>query len=249
MADDFELKGGLFTLTALKLPCDDVAALRVWLAKRVAQAPAFFAGAPLVVDCARLAAVGDLAAVCRAVRDVGMHPVAVISERAEVVEQAGRLALSCLKPARKSKLAASRAAAADDHGGAVAPSAEVDSSETASAPAADGYRAPLVVTRPVRSGQQLYARGGDLIVIGSVNRDAEVVADGHIHVYGNLNGKAIAGARGSAQARIFAVSFDAQLVAVAGVYMTLDDAHAALRGQAAQVCLTDGRLLLTPVRA
>ena len=229
MAGDFELKGGLFTLTALKLPCDDVTALRAWLSGKVAQAPAFFAGAPLVLDCAALAAVGDLAAVCQAVTEAGMRPVAVVSEQADVVAQAGLLGLSCLKPARKPKPAASLP-------------------QTAPAlSAAAGYRAPLVVTKPVRSGQQLYARDRDLIVIGSVNRDAEVVADGHIHVYGNLNGKAIAGAQGWLPARIFAMSFDAQLVVVAGVYMTLDDDHAALRGRAVQILLTGGRLLLDPV--
>lgn len=231
MAGDFELKGGLFTLTALKLPCDDVAALRAWLFEKVAQAPAFFAGAPLVVDCAALAAVSDLAAVCQVVTETGMRPVAVVSEQADVIEQAGRLGLSCLKPARKPK-----------------PMPAASLPETAPALSAPtGYRAPLVVNKPVRSGQQLYARDQDLIVIGSVNRDAEVVADGHIHVYGNLNGKAIAGAQGCAQARIFAMSLDAQLVVVAGVYMTLDDDHAALRGRAVQIRLTDGRLLLDPV--
>ena len=80
----------------------------------------------------------------------------------------------------------------------------------------------LVVRGPLRSGQRVYARNGDLIVIGVVSRGAEVIADGNIHVYGPLRGKAMAGARGDAEARIFTTGLDAELVAVAGVYRVID---------------------------
>ena len=88
-------------------------------------------------------------------------------------------------------------------------------------PAAAG--APTLIVRgPLRSGQRVYARNGDLIVIGVVSRGAEVIADGNIHVYGPLRGKAMAGARGDGEARIFTTGLDAELVAVAGVYRVID---------------------------
>ncbi|MDT8990350.1 septum site-determining protein MinC [Curvibacter sp. APW13] len=102
----------------------------------------------------------------------------------------------------------------------------------------------MVVDKPLRSGQKVYARGGDLVVLAPVNQGAEVVADGNIHVYSTLRGKAMAGARGNANARIFALSLDPELVSIAGVYRTSETPLPAdVRGQAAQVRLsTDGGL-------
>ncbi|MFA4914878.1 MAG: septum site-determining protein MinC, partial [Burkholderiaceae bacterium] len=80
----------------------------------------------------------------------------------------------------------------------------------------------LVITKPLRSGQRVYARHSDLIVIGMVSQGAEVIADGNIHVYGPLRGKAMAGARGDASARIFTTELDAELLAVAGVYRVVE---------------------------
>ena len=81
----------------------------------------------------------------------------------------------------------------------------------------------MVVERPVRSGQQIYARERDLIVIGDVSPGAEVIADGHVHVYGALAGRAIAGARGRRDAGIFTLELRAELVAVSGIYRTFED--------------------------
>ena len=80
----------------------------------------------------------------------------------------------------------------------------------------------MVINRPLRSGQQVYARGRDLVVMAMVNAGAEVIADGHIHVYAPLRGKAMAGARGNTEARIFAQSLEAELISIAGVYRTSD---------------------------
>lgn len=80
----------------------------------------------------------------------------------------------------------------------------------------------LVIDRPLRSGQQAYARGGDLVVLAAVNAGAEVIADGSIHIYAPLRGRALAGASGSTEARIFTTRFEAELVSIAGVYRTFD---------------------------
>lgn len=98
--------------------------------------------------------------------------------------------------------------------------------------------AALVVDKPLRSGQQVYARGRDLVVMAMVNPGAEVIADGHIHVYAPLRGKAIAGARGNGDARIFALSLEAELISIAGIYRTSDvPLPDAVRGRPAMVSL------------
>ena len=112
----------------------------------------------------------------------------------------------------------------------------------------------MVLDRPLRSGQQVYAKGRDLIVLAMVNPGAEVLADGHIHVYAPLRGKAIAGAKGFAGARIFAQSMDPELISIAGVYRTSENPlPAEVRGRAAQVCLQAGpdgdKLLIVPLKA
>jgi len=96
---------------------------------------------------------------------------------------------------------------------------------------------PLVVDRPLRSGQQVYAEGRDLIMLGLVSHGAEVIADGHVHVYAPLRGRAIAGAKGNAEARIFTTLMQAQLLSIAGVYRTTEELPAGVAGRAAMVRL------------
>lgn len=100
--------------------------------------------------------------------------------------------------------------------------------------------ATLVIDKPVRSGQKIYARGGDLVVLAMVNQGGEVVADGHIHVYAPLRGKAMAGASGNTAARIFSTCLEPELISIAGVYRTSENALAPdVQGKAAQVRLSD----------
>ena len=100
--------------------------------------------------------------------------------------------------------------------------------------------ATMVIDKPLRSGQKIYARGADLVVLAMVNQGAEVVADGNIHVYAPLRGKAMAGARGNTAARIFSLCLEPELVSIAGVYRTSENALPAdVHGKAAQVRLSD----------
>src|SRR5690606_12624191 len=114
--------------------------------------------------------------------------------------------------------------------------------ETASSPGL--IHAPLV-----RSGQQLYADNRDLTVLTGVGAGAEVISDGSVHIYGPLRGRALAGAKGNEQARIFCREFHAELVAIAGHYRVLEDIPAELRGRAVQVWLHDGQLHLAALDA
>jgi septum site-determining protein MinC len=113
----------------------------------------------------------------------------------------------------------------------------------AAAPAAPMPLAPMIIDTPVRAGQRVYARGSDLIITAVVNNGAEIIADGSIHVYAPLNGRALAGASGNPEARIFALSMQPELVSIAGVYRTFDDGFPSdLTRQPAQIRLVGDRL-------
>jgi septum site-determining protein MinC len=115
---------------------------------------------------------------------------------------------------------------------------------------AEGQAAPTrVIDRPLRSGQRVYARGGDLVVLGLVSHGAEVIADGNIHIYGPLRGRAIAGANGDADARIFATAMEPELISIAGTYRTTDKPLADdVLGKPAQVRLDGDRMLIEPLK-
>lgn len=104
----------------------------------------------------------------------------------------------------------------------------------------------LIVDRPVRAGQQIYAKGGDLVVLATVNVGAELIADGSIHVYAPMRGRALAGARGNTQARIFVQGMQAELVSIAGVYRTIEQALPdSIQGKPTQIYLENERLVMT----
>ena len=106
----------------------------------------------------------------------------------------------------------------------------------------------LIIDKSLRSGQQVYAKGGDLIVLGTVNVGAELIADGSIHVYGALRGKAVAGAKGNAQARIFSTCMEPQLLSIAGTYRTTENPLPAdVLGKPAQIRLDGERLVFEPL--
>ncbi|WP_035851702.1 septum site-determining protein MinC [Deefgea rivuli] len=117
----------------------------------------------------------------------------------------------------------------------------------AAAPVAEPVAAPsaMIIDRPVRTGQQVYAKGCDLIVLALVSHGAEVIADGNIHVYAPLRGRALAGARGDTSARIFTTCMEAELVSVAGVYRSLDeDLPTSIAGKPSQIFLDQDKLVI-----
>ena len=109
------------------------------------------------------------------------------------------------------------------------------------------HRLPMVISQPVRSGQVVYAPKNDLIVLGSVNPGGQVVADGNIHIYGALRGRAIAGAQGAADARIFCQRLEAELLAISGIYLIWDDIPKASLGKAMQVALQGQVCVISPL--
>jgi len=184
---------------------------------------------PVVIDAARIAATESFAlgALVARLRDAHLHPVALSGAHAALRPEADRLQLGWLAalPERRGRAEPAAQAAPEAQPQTPEPEPEPEP-EPAAAEPAPGPAAPLaamVVERPVRSGQQIYARERDLVVIGDVSPGAEVIADGHVHVYGTLGGRAIAGARGRRDAGIFTLELRAELVAVSGIYRTFED--------------------------
>lgn len=106
----------------------------------------------------------------------------------------------------------------------------------------------MMIDTPVRAGQRIYARGADLVITAAVNNGAEVIADGSIHIYAPLRGRALAGASGNTEARIFAMSMEAELISIAGMYRTFDDGlPQQLAQQAVQICLMGDRIDIRPI--
>jgi septum site-determining protein MinC len=107
------------------------------------------------------------------------------------------------------------------------------------------HAGPVVVNQPVRGGQVIYAQGNDLVVLASVNPGAQVIADGHVHIYAPLRGRAVAGASGLLGARIFCQKLEAELVAISGAYVMADEIPTDRRGKPAQIFLENGECRIT----
>lgn len=224
MATANRVQGGIFTLMVVKIADPYDPALVRDIGEQVARSPAFFADAPVVLDLKDslgCTAVADYAALRELLRRQGMILVGV--QNASALQ---------LRAAKAADLAAFSGAA----NGAVRRPAERPSP----------VERTRLITQPVRSGMQIYAKGGDLVVVAPVSAGAELIADGHIHVYGALRGRAIAGASGDVTARIFAHRFEAELVAVAGRYLVNDAIPPEHLNRPAQVALIDDRLCILP---
>ncbi|ANY17441.1 septum site-determining protein MinC [Bordetella pseudohinzii] len=238
------------TLYAIRvvLHSADLEQLRQALARRMADAGSFFENEPVVIDASRLDEAMDWPALVDALVSHNLPPIGVVAEGAnlqaardagltpvelsataprapQVVDPAPPNHVSTPVPAApEASPAAKERTKSNGDAEAVPTRAARETTEAANhTAAAPQSSTALVITKPLRSGQRVYARHTDLVVIGMVSQGAEVIADGNIHVYGPLRGKAMAGARGDTSARIFTTHLDAELLAVAGVYRVVED--------------------------
>ena len=244
-----ELKIGQVGIANLRVRTLDVAKLGAEMRDRVARAPKLFARAAVVVDFGGLPGTPDAAtarALLDALREAGVIPVALAWGSSDNEQLAVTLGLPLL-----AKFRAQYEPVGSDAPVTSAPAAKPTPKEFTAeaaptkAPAAakpPGGEPGLVQTAPVRSGQQIYAENRDLTVVTAVGAGAEVIADGSIHIYGALRGRALAGAQGNEKARIFCREFHAELVAVAGHYKVLEDIPKELRGKAVQIWLEKDQL-------
>lgn len=229
-----EFKGSVFTFTVLLIRRLELAEIAADVETRLAQAPQFFRHAPIVIDLAPVVeASTDFLALASVLRAAKLVPIGVCngSEAQNRAAVAAGLAVLQNSSRRMQTSSAQRA-----------PTPEPAPVEAVAAPP----KGTRVITQPVRSGQQIYARGGDLIVLAAVNPGAEVIADGNIHVYAPLRGRALAGVLGNGDARIFTLNFGPEMVAVAGIYRVFEDTPLAqFQGTPTQVALEGEKLAIT----
>lgn len=245
-----ELKIGQVGIANLRIRTLDVERLVQEMRERVTRAPKLFGRAAVILDFGGLSQVPDVAtaqALVDGLRSAGVLPVALAYGTSAVDLLSQQLGLPLLAKFRAQYERAEaepappppapeprRAARAEPKPAPATPVAKV-----ADAAAPQPGRMQL---GNVRSGQQLYAENCDLTVMATVGAGAEVIADGSIHIYGTLRGRALAGAQGNTTARIFCRDFHAELVAIAGHYKVLDDVPDSLRGKAVQVWLEQDQI-------
>ena len=234
----FELKDTSLALVTVVLHQADAAVLSDELQQRLGDTPNFFDNDPVVIDVAPLRESGatiEFDAVVAALRRHRMRPSLVTGGNVAQMADA---------------LAAGLAAAPEPMPAPKPRTVEVEVIREVEVVREVPLHVPtLIVDKPLRSGQQAYAKGGDLVVQAAVNAGAEVLADGNIHVYGPLRGKAIAGSRGNTEARIFTTCLEPELIAIAGVYRTTETPLPKdVAGKPAMVRLVDGVLVMTPIK-
>jgi len=241
-----ELKFGQVGIANLRVRSLDVDKLCAEMAERVARAPKLFARAAVVLDFGELAHCPDAAAVIAladGLRAAGVLPVAIAYGTSAIESLSLDTGLPLLA---KFRVSYERANAVEPAVTASAATAEAVAASAAPAKAASSAAAKsepgLIHLQPVRSGQQVYAQGRDLTVCATVGAGAEVIADGSIHIYGALRGRALAGAGGLASARIFCREFNAELVAIAGTYKVLEEVPKNLVGKPVQIWLENDQI-------
>ncbi len=236
--ESFRLRGANFNLLVLRLLNADIASVLPALGDQFRRAPGFLRFAPIVVGLADIDAAPeevDFRALVQGLHALEIVPIGTTGGT-PAMRQAAQGA--GLPPLRSS---------GGKEGEDIAPAATPAGAEAApppppepAAPKADftgSGRTAMVVNTPVRSGQRIYAQGADLIVTATVNPGGEVIADGNIHVYGALRGRAVAGAADDPNARIYALNFDPELVAIAGYYAVREGLTGVPQGKPVQVRL------------
>lgn len=251
-ATAIELEGMVSTVTVLRLRTDDLDAVRRALVSKIEQMPGFFQDAPVALDLSSLEGTDDDGdEQTEPVREVDLNQLAALLRGLNLV------------PVGIRQLKATRRAAARAAGfGVLRGSGRKSPPPQPKPPSAEPSREPrqayperrieteppasaLTLRAPLRSGQVVYAEQCDAIVLAPINPGAELIADGNIHVYGALRGRALAGAHGNEQARIYCRSLEADLVAIAGCYLRADEIPEKFRGKSAQIHLEGDRLIVS----
>jgi septum site-determining protein MinC len=224
----------------------ELQAIAAGLDQKISQFPSLFVDAPVVIDLRALEPEGAgtrtlgsrlrLLPLVDLLKSRGLAPVAIRGGVPGRVEEARALGIGVFEwdhtgPAKK---APRSAAAPAQQAAAVEPPPQPVETATS-----------LTLLQPLRAGQVIYAEGCDAVALAAVNTGAELIADGNVHVYAPLRGRALAGARGNDQARIFCQRLEAELISIAGVYVSADELPADKLGKAVQISLRDNQLVIS----
>ncbi|GBH26166.1 septum site-determining protein MinC [Burkholderia vietnamiensis] len=246
----FELRSGSVDTLLFTGKTTDLDALRAELVKRFEATPEFFADDVVAIDVRRLAE-GErvaLSDIRQMLNDGRMRPVGVVAQASQA--WAAEAGLPLLE-ARDRRGAAAKPEPADEAQPPVAAAAAEAVPEPAPEPVPSALAAgaqTLVIDRPLRSGQQIYAKG-DLVVLAPVSHGAEIIAEGNIHIYAPLRGRALAGVHGNHDARIFCTCLEPELISIAGIYRTTENPLPAdILGKAVQIRLEEEKLMIEPLR-
>ena len=226
------VQGALFTVMVVRAGMLRDAAFDQELQQQVERSPRFFLNAPVVLDLKEAEGFTTEDSYLDAGDVLRRHTLALVGVQNALPEQLAAAAAAGLASFAPNSTQPSRRNAA------AAPA-------MAAAAMQANRAATRLITEPVRSGTQIYARGTDLIVTAAVSPGAELVADGNIHVYGVLRGRALAGASGDVEARIFCSRLEAELVSIAGRYLVSEQLPSEQRGSAVQIALVDDQLTVT----
>ena len=229
-----EFKSSTFSVPVLSLASNDLLLIEQLLNEKVKLAPEFFKHSPVVVDLGELhkkQLVLDFADLVAVIRKVGLFVVGIRSGNEPQQAQAIALGIPL------------NTAPTND--------VKIDTKvKVIIAPTNDEFVAndssTMTITKPVRSGQRIYSHG-DLIVLAQVGAGAEILAEGNIHVYGTLRGKALAGVQGNTEARIFCLDLQAELISIAGNYKISDDIHGAISNTPVQIYLQKNTLVVKSI--
>ncbi|MCX4160894.1 MULTISPECIES: septum site-determining protein MinC [Paraburkholderia] len=248
----FELRSGSVDTLLFVVKTTDLDAMRTELNRRFEATPEFFANDVVAIDVRRLNADErlPLAEVAQLLDSVRMRPVGVVAlpEQHGWVLEAG---LPLLEARDRRGAGATKAAgdeAADETAETSAAAAVVPDTVLAEPVPLGTPSQTLVIDKPLRSGQRIYAKG-DLVVLGIVSYGAEVIAEGNIHIYAPLRGRALAGVQGNHDARIFCTCLEPELISIAGIYRTTENPLPAdVNGKAVQIWLDEEKLMIEPLR-
>jgi septum site-determining protein MinC len=260
----FQVRGRFFTAIVLQMARAPDATFFDAVDTMLAQTPHFYANAPFVLDLDRAEDIGPSFDFIGLAREMRNRKVTLIGVQNGTIEQnkaalhAGLITLPSGTDVLPDNRKQNTAAKEDDRPKPAMPTnenknhKEDGSKESRLRQAPVAYPSPngtaLLVTEPVRSGQQIFADRGDLVVVASVSPGAELIARGNIHVYGTLRGRALAGVHGDNAARIFCEALDAELLAIAGLYKLSDAIDPSLLGRRVQAYLDDGTLYVEPLK-
>lgn len=236
----FDLKSAQLPVLSVVLRGTDMQALIEDLKQRLSDDPDFFDNDPVLIDLSQVSEAEeaiDFEALINALRCHRAMPVAVRGGSEAQMTTAHALGLTAAPDAMPA-----RRAEPEIH--EIIREVEVVHEVEVPAPLADA----VIVDKPLRSGQRVYAKGTDIVVLAMVSYGAEVIADGNVHVYAPLRGRAVAGASGNTSARIFSTCMEAQLLSIAGIYRTIEtDLPAEVAGKPAKVRLEGEKIIIEPV--
>jgi septum site-determining protein MinC len=254
-----ELKGEMLMLNVLRLQDIDIDRIEAVLQQKRDEAPLFFVQSPVVVDCSELSDEQgkelDLNALRRILIKMDFVPVGLRGISNSMLAASMSAGWNLLRSSAK-KIPQSKTIVETDTDVDIEITSEISSTDNNPLIQANREEPTehavtienaLMVKQPIRSGQQVYAKNRDLVILSQTSAGSEVMSDGSIHVYGPLRGRVLAGVKGNKTARIFCRSLEAELIVIAGCYQLLDESDTDLKGKPAMIRLDNDKLIIESI--